>query len=72
MSCSHPGTLTEFGQMGETSGTYTWSDGTNGTFFLYEIQINVTGITGRYSANSSSPAGCQITGWFGGLRVTTY
>jgi hypothetical protein len=71
-SCSYPGTLVQFGQMGDVSGTYSCTDGATGTFFLYEIQVNVTGVTGRFSASASLPPGCQSTGWFGGLRVTTY
>jgi hypothetical protein len=71
-SCSYPGPLIQFGQMGEVSGTYNCANGTTGTFYFYEVQVNVTGVTGRFSTTATSPAGCQSTGWFGGLRVTTY
>jgi hypothetical protein len=71
-SCSYPGMLTQFGQMGDVTGSYTCSDGTSGTFHLFEMQINITGFTGRFRASNSNPPGCQGTGWFGGLRVTTF
>jgi hypothetical protein len=71
-SCSFPGTLTQFGQMGVVDGSYACTDGTSGTFHAFEMQVNYTGLTGRFRASASLPAGCQSTGWFGGLRVTTF
>ena len=71
-SCSYPGTLTQYGQMGGVSGVYSCSDGKAGTFALFEMQVNPSGITGRFSAMSTSPPGCQLNGWFGGLHVTTF
>jgi hypothetical protein len=64
--------LNQFGQMGEVNGTYACSDGSGGTIFLFEMQVNETGITGRFNATAASPAGCQSTGWFGGVLVTTF
>jgi hypothetical protein len=72
LNCSYSGMLNEFGQMGEVNGTYACSDGSGGTIFLFEMQVNETGITGRFSATAASPAGCQSTGWFGGVIVTTF
>jgi hypothetical protein len=72
-SCSYAGTLSQFGQMGEIdNGTYSCTDGTVGTFQSFEMQVNETGLTGRFNASTSSPPGCQQTGWFGGLVVTTF
>jgi hypothetical protein len=71
-SCSFPGTFSQAGQMGGVQGSYVCSDGGSGTFTLFEMQVNITGFTGRFVASSSNPPGCQITGWFGGLRVTTF
>jgi hypothetical protein len=71
-SCSFPGTLSQAGQMGAVTGSYTCSDGEFGMFHLFEMQVNITGLTGRFSSASSNPPGCQGTGWFGGLRVTTF
>ena len=71
-SCSYAGTLTQFGQMGHVEGSYTCSDGGGGFFAIFEMQVNIVGLTGRFGANSFSAPGCQITGWFGGLIVTTF
>ena len=71
-SCSYPGTLTQYGQMGAVSGSYVCTDGESGTFQLFEMQVNITGVTGRFSATATTPPGCHSTGWFGGLRVTTF
>ncbi len=71
-SCSFPGTLTQYGQMGVVSGSYACSDGTAGTFHVFEMQVNITGLTGRFTSSASFPPGCQSAGWFGGLVVTTF
>jgi hypothetical protein len=71
-SCSYAGTLSQFGQMGDVIGSYTCSNGDAGTFHLFEMQVTITGLTGRFIAASSSLPGCQATGWFGGLVVTTF
>ena len=71
-SCSFPGTLSQAGQMGDVTGSFSCSDGTSGTFHLFEMQVNITGLTGRLTTSYSSPPGCQGTGWFGGVVVTTY
>lgn len=71
-SCSFPGTLSQAGQMGSVTGSYTCSDGESGTFQLFEMQVNTTGLTGRFASSSSNPPGCQGSGWFGGLQVTTF
>jgi hypothetical protein len=71
-SCSYAGTLTQFGQMAHVEGSYTCSDGGAGLFRIAEMQVNFTGLTGRFSANSFTLPGCQFIGWFGGLRVTTF
>jgi hypothetical protein len=71
-SCSYDGTQTQSGQMGIINGSYTCTDGTEGTFHLFGIQVNMTGITGRFFARNFVPEGCLQEGWFGGLRVTTF
>jgi hypothetical protein len=70
--CSYPGTLSQLGQMAEVTGSYACSNGGTGTFHLFEMQVNLTGFTGRFTASSANVPGCQATGWFGGLRVTTF
>ncbi len=70
--CSYVGALTQAGQMGAVSGSYSCTSGDTGTFSLFEMQVNPTGVTGRFTATSNTLAGCQSTGWFGGLRLTTF
>jgi len=70
-SCSFAGTYSQAGQFGAVSGAYTCG-GDSGTFQGFELQVNITGFTGRFTAASSTRTGCQATGWFGGLRVTTF
>ncbi len=71
-SCSYQGTLTEAGQMGDVVGSFQCSDGTSGTFHLFEMQVNMTGLTGKLAASNLNPTGCQDVGWFGGILVTTF
>jgi hypothetical protein len=70
-SCSYAGALTQAGQMGSVAGSFVCSSGESGTFQLFEMQVNITGMTGRFTAHSAT-LGCTLTGWFGGLRVTTF
>src|SRR5208282_362558 len=72
VSCSYPGTLTQFGQMGQVSGNYTCSDGEAGSFELFEMTATEVSLAGRFTSTASPPPGCQSTGWFGGLIVTTF
>jgi hypothetical protein len=71
-SCSYPGVLTQAGQMGAVTGSYGCTDGSAGTFQIFEMQVNFSGLTGRFTASSSNPPGCHSSGWFGGFVVTTY
>ena len=71
-SCSYPGVLTQAGQMGAVTGSYSCTDGTVGTFQIFEMQVNLSGLTGRFASSTSNPPGCQSTGWFGGYYSTTY
>jgi hypothetical protein len=68
-SCSYAGTLTQAGDgVGRRSFVVR---GENGTFQLFEMQVNITGMTGRFTGHNNT-LGCTYTGWFGGLRVTTF
>lgn len=71
-SCTFVGTLTQSGQMGAVIGSYSCSSGDGGSFQIFEMQVNITGITGRFVGSSNVAAGCQLSGWFGGIRVTTF
>jgi hypothetical protein len=70
-SCSYAGALTQTGQMGSVTGSYVCSSGESGTFQLLEMQVNITGMTGRFTGHSNT-LGCTYAGWFGGIRVTTF
>jgi hypothetical protein len=69
--CTYSGTYAQSGQMGSvTGGSYHCNDGTVGTFTAFEMQVNVTGFTGRFINNITGLA-CSGSGWFGGVRSTT-
>ena len=70
-SCAYSGTLTQYGQMGDVVGIYSCSDGGSGSFHLFEMGVTLNSLVGRFTASSAVPAGCQASGWFGGLVVTT-
>jgi hypothetical protein len=70
-NCSFTGTYSQAGQFGAISGTYVCG-GDSGTFQGFELQVNRTGFTGRYTSASSTKPGCQASGWLGGLHVTTF
>jgi hypothetical protein len=69
--CAYAGTLAQYGQMGDIVGSFSCSFGPGGTFHAFELQVTEFSVTGRFTANYSTPAGCQGNGWFGGLTVTT-
>ena len=70
--CTFIGTLNQLGQMGAVQGTYSCNTGDIGTFQTFEMQVNPTTVSGRFSLSSSNVPGCQATGYFGGMRVTTF
>jgi hypothetical protein len=65
-SCTYSGTYSQAGQMGLINGTFSCSNGVSGTFQLAEIQVTISGITGRLSNTSQS---CNAVGRFGGVRT---
>lgn len=67
--CTYSGTLSQAGQMGSISGTYSCNTSDNGSFNMFELQVNISGITGRF-AQSSSFTGCVGNGWFAGMRTS--
>ena len=71
--CTYTGDLSQAGQMGSVSGSYTCSSGETGTFSMFEMQGTPQGISGRMTSESpTSLPGCKGDGWFGGTLVTTY
>lgn len=70
--CTYTGTFGQNGQMGSiTGGTYQCNNGGSGSFTAFEMQVNVTGFTGRFTNNLTALA-CSGSGWFGGVRATTH
>jgi hypothetical protein len=69
VSCSYAGQMSQLGQMGGADGNYSCTNGNSGSFSLFEMQINVIGVTGRINEQSSTTA-CMGTGWFGGVHTT--
>jgi len=69
-SCTYSGTLSQAGHMGTIQGTYSCSNGAHGTFTAFELEVNISGLTGRFTANNQY---CPtIQGRLGGLRSTPY
>ena len=58
--------------MGAVAGSYSCNGVDAGPFQLTEMQVNPTGVTGRFRATSTAQTGCQSTGWFGGIHVNTF
>jgi hypothetical protein len=61
------GTLTQGGQFGKITGSYTSSSGEAGTFSMFEINGQLNFWTARFSLSSTND-GCQSTGYLGGMR----
>ena len=65
--CSLSGALSQAGQMGQVDGSFTCNSGDFGNFTLSEMQVNISGVTARLTADSGF-SGCHISGWLGGMR----
>ena len=70
--CTFSGTLSQLGQMGAVQGTYTCNTADTGTFQIFEMQVNPNAVSGRFSLVSGNVAGCQASGYFGGMRISTF
>lgn len=64
--CTYSGTYIQTGKLGSSTGNYSCNNGVRGTYSMFEIQANITGITGRVSAQNNFCA--SIGGRFGALR----
>jgi hypothetical protein len=59
--------------MGAIPGAaFSCADGALGTIDWDELQVNVSGITGRFTATYAVPSGCLSSGSIGGFRGTTF
>lgn len=65
--CTYSGTLSQAGQMGSILGTYSCNTGDSGNFNMFELQVNISGISSRFAQNSDF-TGCVSNGWFGAMR----
>jgi hypothetical protein len=65
--CTFTGTYAQAGQMGNSVGTYSCTNGDAGTFALFESQVSVSGFSSHFST-SSTVLGCQTTGNMAGVR----
>jgi len=65
-SCSYTGNYSQSGRMGRSQGNYTCSSGAVGTYDAVEIDANVSGFTGRFSASDNYCS--SITGRFAAMR----
>jgi len=64
---SATGTLTQDGQFGTGTGSFTTNLGDAGTGSFFEMNVQINALTASFSLASTS-AGCQYTGYIGGIR----
>ena len=65
--CTYNGTFTQAGQLGQIDGSYSCNSGDFGSFTIFEMQVNISGVTARLVADSSA-TGCHVSGRLGGMR----
>jgi hypothetical protein len=65
-SCTFPGDYKQFGQFGQSRGTFACSNGVNGTNLFYEMNVTPTDFRGRISGTDN--LGCTLTGSLAGIR----
>jgi len=63
-TCTYSGTYSQLGHMGALAGVFACTNGSGGTFEAFEMEKNISGMTGRYVAQYGS---CNSAGSFGGL-----
>lgn len=64
-SCTYRGTYQQAGRMGAAQGTVSCSDGSQGTFTAFELEVNTIGMTGR---GTSQLGACNRLWKIGGLK----
>jgi len=65
-SCTFTGDYSQFGQFGQSSGTFTCTTGFRGTNLLFEMNVTPTDFRGRIT--QSDNFGCSLTGSIAGVR----
>jgi len=65
-TCTFSGTYQQFGRLGQVpTQSYSCTDGTAGTFYLFEMYVNITGFSSRGTFQNQS---CSATFHVGGVR----
>ncbi|MEQ1517056.1 MAG: hypothetical protein ABL931_11265, partial [Usitatibacteraceae bacterium] len=65
-SCTYGGNYIQTGRLGSSSGRYTCTDSTSGTYDAFELEANIQGFLGRYLASDTS---CDsVSGRFAAMR----
>ena len=65
-SCNYSGNYTQGGRLGRSQGTYLCTTGAFGNYNAIEIEANISGFTGRYTANDNY---CSVvSGRFAAMR----
>jgi hypothetical protein len=65
-TCTYSGTYSQTGRLGNVAnGSYSCTDGTSGTFHLFEMYVNIAGFTGRGKFQNTA---CSATFHLGGMR----
>ena len=65
-SCTYPGDYTQFGQFGDSLGSFTCTNGIKGNNRFLEMNVTPTDFRGRISGTDN--LGCTLTGSFAGIR----
>lgn len=65
-TCTYTGTYSQAGRMGSGNGTYSCTNGARGSYRVYELEANISGLTAR--ADAFAGGTCNWTGRIGGLR----
>ena len=65
-SCTYPGDYVQFGQFGDSRGSFTCTNGINGMNRFCEMNVTPTDFRGRISGTDN--LGCTLTGSFAGIR----
>jgi hypothetical protein len=64
-TCTFNGTYTQAGKMGNVAGTWNCTTGNTGNFTISQIEVAITGWSGRFNGNDQF---CTYTGVFGGTK----
>jgi hypothetical protein len=65
-SCTYPGDYVQFGQFGDSQGSFTCTNGIKGTNRFFEMNVTPTDFRGRIVGSDN--LGCSLTGSFAGIR----